>query len=367
MTDFAPERPRPRTARLHTWVPAAFLLATVALGAGLTLASPGVRAGPPGKNVVTGEWAAAWEKQLDAGVPWRDPSVKLWGAANYRLFHEAREGAVVGTRGWLYTTEEFQTSAGDAREVAAKLEEISRVRGLLAKGGTRLVVALIPAKARLYPEYLERAHVPAVKADVYGRFRAGLERAGIPAPDLLAAMQAEKKRPGEALFLHTDTHWTPRGAAVVARALAPAVRDLRLDLPPATYTVQTGKPLARGGDLLRYVPVSGGSGPAPDTVRERSYTRTDGGGGGLLGDETLAVTLVGTSYSADAADNVWKFSGALAQALGTEVLNVAQAGQGPMTPMREYLKSQEYRDAPPQVVIWEIPERFLRVPYGDRP
>ena len=82
-----------------------------------------------------------------------------------------------------------------------------------------------------------------------------------------------------------------------------------------------------------------------------------------MGEDTLAVTLVGTSYSAKSKSNVWHFDDALAQALGTEVLNAAQEGKGPILPMREYLKSQDRQDNPPQVVIWEIPERFLRVAY----
>ncbi|SMB80555.1 alginate O-acetyltransferase AlgX-related protein [Deinococcus hopiensis] len=370
MTDFAQDTlglraTRPSASRLQTWLPGAFLLTVVALGSGLTLGRPGLREAQPGKNLLTGEWTASWEKNLDAGVLWRDPSVNLWGGLNYRLLHEAREGAVMGREGWLYTAEEFQTSAQDARELAAKLEYVRQVRDTLAKTGTRLVVALIPAKARVYPEYLGRAHIPAVKENVYAQFRQELEDAHIPVPDLLAAMQAGKKRSGEALFLRTDTHWTPQGAAVAAQALAPTVEALRLDLPSATYAVQPQPPAARRGDLLRYVPVPGDVGPAPDTVRGQSYVRTDGEGGSLLGDEAIAVTLVGTSYSADTPENVWKFSGALAHALGTEVLNAAQAGKGPLLPMREYLGGQDYRDAPPKVVIWEIPERFLRVPYGN--
>ncbi|WP_019587604.1 alginate O-acetyltransferase AlgX-related protein [Deinococcus apachensis] len=312
---------------------------------------------------MTGKWMMAYEKNLDAKVPWRDPSVKLWGGLTYHLFGEAREGAVVGTDGWLYTTEEFQAAAEDTVEIAVKVEYIRQVRDKLAKDGAHLVVALVPAKTRIYPEHLGHLLVPAVKSNVYENFRQRLEAAGVPAPDLFRAMQAEKGEGARSLFLRTDTHWTPYGAAVAARTLAPAVKALRPDLPPTAYHESAGAPVARRGDLLRYVPVPEGVGPAPDTVREPEYTRTDEGGSGLLGDVTLAVTLVGTSYSAETKDNVWHFGAALAQALGTEVLNAAQEGKGPIVPMREYLSSQDRRDNPPQIVVWEIPERFLRISY----
>ena len=68
------------------------------------------------------------------------------------------------------------------------------------------------------------------------------------------------------------------------------------------------------------------------------------------------MTLVGTSYSANAR---WGLESQLKATLGTDVINAAQEGKGPMVPMREYLKSATYRNAPPELVIWEIPERFI--------
>lgn len=348
---------------LLRWLPGGFLLGVIGVGAVLTAASSGFLELPQGKNVVRGEWMAAYEKNLDASLPWRDSAVNLWGTVNYRLFGEAREGVIVGTDGWLYTSEEFQTAPGDAREIDAKLAYVEQVRDELARDGARLVVALVPAKARVYPEHLGRVRVPGVKANVYEDFRHRLERAGILAPDLFRVMQAKKQRSAEDLFFRTDTHWTPYGAAVVAQALTPAVNTPGLDLPPARYEVRVRPPTERRGDLFRYLPASGNAAPAPDTFRELEYNRTNEGGAGLLGDQTFAVTLVGTSYSAPGEDNVWHFDLALARELGTDLLNVAQEGQGPVVPMREYLRSQDRQDNPPRVVVWEIPERFLHVDY----
>lgn len=350
---------------LH-WLPAAFLLAVVGIGAAMTVMTPSVRQWPAGKDVITGEAMLDYEKNhLDAKVPWRDASVNLWGGLNYRLFGEARDGALIGKDGWLFTTEEYQTAKGDAQEIAGKVAYIKQVRDELQKDGAKLVVALIPAKARIYAEQL-RVPVPARNANIYQGVRRELEQAGIPAPDLEAALRmrgTENLDAGPA-FLKTDTHWTPYGAEVAARALAPAVQAAATDLPPASYQRSEKAAVARSGDLLRYVPVKTG-GPQSDQVAEPEYTRTDEGGGGLLGDETLAVALVGTSYSAETKDNVWHFAGALSQALGTEVLNAAQEGKGPIIPMREYLTGQDRQNNPPQVVVWEIPERFLRVEYKE--
>lgn len=368
MTEFAQDTVNPPVAQSATpgllrWLPTAFLLAVVGLGAALTVAVPEVRQWPTDQPVTTGQAMVEYEKNnLDPHAPWRDASVGLWASLTYRLFGEARDGALVGDGGWLYTTEEFQTAAGDEAELAATVAYITQVRDDLARTGARLVVALIPAKTRVHPEHL-RSRVPRQKDGLYAKVRADLEAAGIPTPDLLGALQRGAAA-GQAQFLRTDTHWTPAGARAAAVALRPAVQALELDLPPARYAVKVAAPVERSGDLLRYLPVADAA--LPDTVREVVYTRV-GESGGLLGDEAIAVTLVGTSYSATTPENVWHFGGALAWALGTEVLNAAQAGLGPEVPMREYLSSTDRADQPPSVVIWEIPERFLTLPHKDTP
>jgi alginate O-acetyltransferase complex protein AlgJ len=77
-----------------------------------------------------------------------------------------------------------------------------------------------------------------------------------------------------------------------------------------------------------------------------------------------ATLLIGTSYSANPA---WSFAEALKLALRKDVLNFAVEGQGPAQPMLDFLASSEFTEAPPAVVIWEFPVRYLTDPsiWGD--
>lgn len=356
-----PNIDNPAAPRVLHWLPGIFLLAAVVVGGLLTVTSKGARTLSNGQDVVTGAWAHTYETGLDAGVPFRDPSVSLWGTVNYRLFHEAREGALVGTDCWLYTSEEFQASAPqvDRADVAQKLTYIREVRDRLKAQGSVMLVALVPAKVRVYPEHLGALRVPAVKANLYQDFRARVLALGIPAPDLYTAL-IQAKLQGD-VFIRTDTHWSPFGAKVVAREVAWAVRQAfpQLELPAASFHTTPSSAPVPLGDLLHYLPLPKGQGPQAVMVRVPTTVKV-GAGGGLLGEDPVAVTLVGTSYS---AVKDWNFEGALKQALGADVLNVADAGQGPIVPMRAYLKSQAIKDAPPKLVIWEIPERFLRFKY----
>lgn len=366
MTEFAQDTPKPNidnpaVPRTLHWLPGVFLLATVVVGGLLTVISKGARTLSNGQDVVTGAWAHTYETGLDAGVPFRDPSVNFWGTVNYRLFHEAREGALVGADGWLYTSEEFQTStpAVDQADIAQKLTYIGRVRDQLKAQGAELLVALVPSKVRTYPEHLGSLRVPAVKANLYQDFRARVLSLRIPAPDLYAAL-VQAKLKGD-VFVRTDTHWSPFGASVAAKLLAQTVKQAfpALTLPAAQFRSTVPTTTTNIGDLLRYLPLPAGEGPQAAKVFVPKTEKLDAGGG-LLGEDPVAVTLVGTSYS---AVKDWNFEGALKQALGTDVLNVADPGQGPVVPMRAYLKSQAIKDAPPKLVIWEIPERFLRFKY----
>ena len=70
------------------------------------------------------------------------------------------------------------------------------------------------------------------------------------------------------------------------------------------------------------------------------------------------MALVGTSYSAGEA---WDFAGALREALGADVLQAAQEGEGPFEPMSDYLEDDAFLQTPPRLVVWEIPERYLPV------
>ena len=368
MTEFAQDTLKQnidnRTAPpvLH-WLPAAFLASVVLVGTGMAVFTPGIWSAPGGKSVLQGSWQSTFEHSYDQLHPVRAPGIDAFGVVNYRLFGEGRPGVLVGSGGWLYTTEEFQTAPTDDAQIAAKLTEIRQVKATLATQGAQLMVLLVPAKSRVYPEHLGRYRWPGVKRNVYEAFRQNLENSGVVAPDLLPALNAAKAQ-GE-VFLHTDTHWTPLGAQVAAQMVRQAMATLahKPELPAASFTLKTAAPASYSGDLLKYVALGRLQeriGPVPDQLRTPSAQRTDGGGGGLLGGDAPAVTLVGTSYSANAH---WGFESQLKVALGTDVINAAQEGKGPIIPMREYLKSAAYKNAPPRLMVWEIPERFIAVRY----
>jgi alginate O-acetyltransferase complex protein AlgJ len=343
------------------WLSGSFA-ATILL---LALAA-GWRAAPAGGAAEAGAAAGWWdgaftrefESHYDAVFPVRTLGINTWAAISYLLFREGKPGAVVGRDGWLYTSEEFTVAADAEAQVEAHLAQVAEARERLAARGAGLVIALVPAKARLYPEHVGTRQPAPLHGALYARALEATRAADIPAPDLLAELGRCKA--GGPVFLRTDTHWTPAGAQCAAAALArhAAAAGLGARGERIAYRTTAAAATPHRGDLLKFLPLDPwfeGLLPAADTL---AAPRTESPAAAGLLDEAPApeVVLVGTSYS---ANPLWNFTGALQEAFGEDVVSYATPAQGPFLPMREYLDSADFKARAPRLVIWEMPERYL--------
>ncbi len=318
-----------------------------------------------GTSVLDGKLAQALEKHYDAEFPIKRFGTNVWAAVDYTLFGEGRPGVLIGEQGWLYSDEEFKPVAGGAEHQRDNLALIQGVRDELAKRDIRLVMAIIPAKTRLYPEYTGDNRPSEQYRTLYQQFRGTVRGAGILAPDLLGPLE-EAKRQGE-VFLRTDTHWTPMGAEVVARQIGESVQQsMALRGSPQRFVTEPVAMQPHKGDLTTFLPLDplfDTLMPAQDQLQQRETRAADEGaedGDALFAEADIPVALVGTSYSANAK---WNFAGALRQSLQRDLSNHAEDGHGPILPMLKYLQSDEIKSNPPQVVIWEFPERYLPMAY----
>ena len=350
------------TQKLARWLPGAFMALFLALGGLMALLNPATFEPPRNESILNGDWAAAYQTAFEKSLALRAPAVNVWGVLEYTLFREGRPGVLVGEGGWLFTVEEFQTYPDGDAATEQNLGTILSVRDRLAAEGVSLVVVVLPAKASVYEEALGRYTLPDEARARYENLRGELLEHGIVAPDVLEALlEAKTTAP---VFLRTDTHWTPFGARVVAELVA---REVRAKVPfeglgETEFETQVSGSEPYSGDLSAFLPLGGLKrlGPRADGL-ERFRTVPLAAGNSLFGEVRVPVALVGSSYSANPR---WNFGGALQNALQADVLNAAEEGQGPFAPMAEYLESDAFRNARPEIVIWEIPARYLPVMYG---
>ncbi len=353
-----------RLPRLMKLLPGFFMLGAMAAGLLLSLLNPATGEAPREGELLSGELATSYQANYERELPVRQAAVRALGLVRYLLFREGLEGVLVGADGWLFSTEEFFRQPGEEQAVAENLEYVRTVRDTLRSQGIELVVALVPAKARVYADRLGRYALPDHVRPRYQDFRRRLLSLGICTPDLLAALQEARRQ--EEVFLRTDTHWSPFGARTAAQALAACARRTLKEkgVQPVPYDRQLLGTRRIHGDLAGFIPLGdlrGSLGPRPDLVAELETIAASDRGLGLFDDPDIPVALIGSSYS---AGRLWDFVGALKQALEADVLNVAAEGQGPFLPMQAYLNGDTFREITPRLVIWEIPERYLPVSYS---
>ncbi|MBA1244630.1 alginate O-acetyltransferase [Pseudomonas japonica] len=310
---------------------------------------------------LNGKLTKAVETHYDEEFPIKRLGTNLWAAVDYKLFHEGRPGVVLGKDQWLFTDEEFKPVANGDQIEKENFALIRGVRDRLQQQGIKLVMAIIPAKARLYPEHFADTQPASMHKDLYEQFHAQAQQAGIFAPDLMTPLQ-QAKQTGQ-VFLRTDTHWTPLGAEVVARNIGAAISaHSPINTTPVQYVTEAEQPKPYKGDLTSFLPLDPlftNLLPQPDSLQQKTTRAVEGAvesEDALFSDAEVPVGLVGTSYSANPH---WNFLGALRESLHSDVVNYAEEGHGPILPMLKYLQSDGFKNNPPQVLVWEFPERYL--------
>jgi alginate O-acetyltransferase complex protein AlgJ len=315
-------------------------------------------------TVLNGRWTKAVETHYDDEFPIKRLGTNLWAALDFKLFNEGRPGVVLGRDQWLYSDEEFNPIVNEELNLQGNYALIEGVRQTLKARGVELVMAIVPAKVRLYPEHLAEVKPASIHADLYQDFHQRVAAERIPAPDLLGPLQ-QAKNAGQQVFLRTDTHWTPEGAQIAAEQLARTIAEKTpLSGQPQQFVTQASENVSHKGDLRLFLPLDPlfeNLMPATEPLQKRTTVAAEQpaeGEDALFANSEVPVALVGTSYSANPN---WNFVGALKQALNSDVLSYAEDGHGPILPMLSYLKSDDFKNSPPQVLIWEFPERYLPV------
>lgn len=317
---------------------------------------------PLDASALRGALTAKLDSVYRQSLPHRDPAIGVIGALRYLAVGEGRKGVVAGSDGWLYTDEEIRPAPQD---LSLPLDRIAMVRDRLAEVGATLVIVPVPGKLDVHVAHTD----PDTAANIVGLYDAflnGLQARDVAVLDARAALRAEAQE-GLAYF-RTDTHWTPAGARAVAEGLA----DSGLVEPGTTVFAVTSVAVDQfTGDLVTYVTNDGlaplvGLSPEVATPYTAAANTTESSEIDIFaGTGAGATLLIGTSYSANPA---WSFGEALKLALGRDVLNLAVEGQGPVRPMMDYLDSADFRDAPPELVIWEFPVRYMsdQTIWGDK-
>jgi len=311
------------------------------------------------RSLLDGSYSKSFESYFDRNLSFYDLAVSVMAAIHYFVFSEGSGGVVVGKDDWLFSTEEIDLPANSAANLEKNLAIIASVSEFLDAQDITLVITPVPAKVRVFRQQLAGAW-PQSRDDVYRYLLESLQHSGVHVVDTYAGMNAAAS--SQSLFFRSDTHWTPTGASIIAQATADYWRsEVGATSTDLTFSTEAQAVQKLEGDLMSFIPLApwfSSWGPTPEYFRpSQTYAQASD----LFASTEINTLLVGTSYS---ADERWNFAGFLKQALGRDLANYSAKGLGPYRPMYELLTDISVFDGV-DLVVWEIPERYLMDSYSE--
>lgn len=290
-------------------------------------------------------------------------AAKLQRAANWLVLGDLGPKVRQGCDDWLFLADELATHANADANSKTRAERVKEVHKKLSEKNIVLIVAVVPDKSRIMHDQLCKLRRSATLDNRVQRWVQQLHDSGVYAVDLSKTMQSRQNP----LFYRTDTHWNTQGAQLAAQELAGELKKHYQHplLPHKNTEILTGQPYIRTGDLVRlagiewlpqaFQPMAEQSVQLEFKATSNTTAKPEDE---LFGDTNLpTVVLIGTSFSRTSY-----FGEFLSHSLQTPVANMSKDGGGFSRAAHEYFRSSAYKQTPPKVVIWEIPERDLQAP-----
>lgn len=265
----------------------------------------------------------------------RKENYKNW--QSYRYLVEGRDG-------WVFRTlADFKSVFKTNHKSDGQLQAFNNA---LKDRGVHLVIAMLPTRGMMHGDQIYRDDFNRLKAmEAYKALALHIRTLGLSVAEV-----DHFDIPG--YFYKRDHHWTPVGALDMAGRVAAIAKESGDRLPYIKFTTEAQGTIEHKGTFTK---VSEEVCKAPLPPEKTPKYITSGGPDDLLGDmpEPRAV-LVGTSNSVNDAAHA-NFEGFLKQSLNADVLNFSVSGGGADEAMLKYLVSDNFRNHPPVLLIWEFP------------
>lgn len=313
----------------------------------------------------------AYEKKLET-TSWAGKLSRPWiQFAQFKWLKYGGEKAVVAGNGWYFFKPglNYMLERPDLARAATAtndpLPAIVNFRDQLAARGIHLLLMPVPNKDTIYPDRLTR-RASGRGTIVAPRTRELLNRlhtAGVEVVNLFDEFSKGRDLDTNAksLYLAQDTHWSPVGVDLAAKAVARRLNELEWVQPGKTDYVERPTPVQRLGDILHMLqapPVE--QSVTPETAATVQVVRSDNNQ--LYKDDPGSKVLVlGDSFMRVFEEDVPTQAGFiahLAKELKQPLLSLVNDGGG-ATIVREELCGRSYFLKDKKVVIWEFVERDI--------
>lgn len=311
-----------------------------------------------------GELTRRFAKQLQE-APLARQAAELERGGSWLLLGDLGPRVRQGCPGWLFLSDELRLYPNAQANAASKVRDVLELQRRLQERGIELLVAVVPDKSRIAADQLcGLPRAPALQMRT-SAWLDPLRQAGVRTLDLTPALAPL----GSDAFLRTDTHWSESGAQAAAQAIAQTVRAMPVQpTPAAAFDLEQTAPAPQPGDLVRLAgidwlpqrlqPPRQWVAASRISQRQATPSAAEQSLDDLLGDANLPNSvLIGTSFSRHS-----NFAGFLQLALGAPLGNFAKDGGEFAGAANAYFASPAFKQTPPRLIVWEIPERDLQAP-----
>ncbi len=316
---------------------------------------------------LSGRYLRAYESRLEKENAFVKKTRPIYQSLVWNVLRDPGEKALVADSGFLFYRQDVEflvrPHPWTVDSLDNPVEAVLAFRAELEKRGVELLVVVVPGKPSIYPEFLNPTLYGALGNGISPTiaFLDSLEAHGVQTVNLYPVLRKEKLRDRENdfLYLNTDTHWTPRGAEIVAKAVAGRVKKYPFyaTLPKESLTdslvlVERQGDIATMADLEDAFPmqtveasvVKNAKGPLRSDFRKAQIL--------ILGDSFSRI------YETDAPMSAGWIS-RLAKNLQVPVSAIVSDG-GASTLVREKLARRSGVLKNKKLLIWEFVERDLR-------
>ena len=187
------------------------------------------------------DFPAQYEAWLQDHAALRDVWIGACANALRALDTSSEEQVILGRDGWLFFRETLDDYTGlnalSDEDIARIALTLDTADAALRARGSRLIVAVVPNKASVYPEKMSAAYPLGEAPGNAERLSMVLGAAQVPLFDLM------RQHAAEGLYFREDTHWNALGARYAANAILSMLEEetgveLPLPDPHAPYSLR---------------------------------------------------------------------------------------------------------------------------------